>query len=214
MKGLTGVVISFFILFALGGESGRADLSFTAEEKSIEKKIESCIVNGNDNLWIISKRVYGVGHKWNLIYQANMNRIKNPNVLIPGTELIIPDVNTKLKKNIEVAPPGYKYVKTVRAHLTGYCPCSKCCGRHANGRTSINKNAWVMNGCAVDKRAIPYGWMVYIPGKGFRESDDTGSAMRRSWRRGIYHIDVRFRYHHEARRFNKWMNVKIYQPID
>jgi 3D (Asp-Asp-Asp) domain-containing protein len=179
------------------------------------KKIETYKIRKNDNLWIISKRVYGVGHKWEIIYQANINKIKNPNILIAGRVLAIPDKNTKVKRskksNVIKPPPGYEYVRTVRAKCTGYCKCSICCGRHANGRTSIGDKAWILNGVAADPRAIPYRWMVYVPGKGFREVDDTGSAMRRSWRRGIYHIDVRFASHSQAAKFNKWADIRIYR---
>jgi 3D (Asp-Asp-Asp) domain-containing protein len=175
-------------------------------------------VRKNDSLWKIAKRVYGQGSKWRIIYQANSQKIKNPNVIRAGQVLVIPPKNTKLKKvkkrsgRIQ-APAGYEYVGTVRAHVTGYCPCSICCGRHANGRTSIRDNAWILNGCAADPSAIPYRWKVYIPGIGFREVDDTGGAMKRSWRRGIYHIDLRYRYHYQAKKCNKWLNIGLYRKI-
>ena len=99
------------------------------------------------------------------------------------------------------APKGYVFWKRVRAKVTGYCPCVRCCGKYADGKTATGSNAWKPNGCAVDKRAIPYGTMVWIPGYGFRIADDTGSAMRRSWRRRRkFHVDVRTVYHWEARK--------------
>ena len=52
-----------------------------------------------------------------------------------------------------------------------------------------------------------------IPGVGIREVDDTGGRMRQSAKRGIYHIDVRFRTHKKAKRFGvKWLKVLISTP--
>ncbi|HQL64815.1 MAG TPA: LysM peptidoglycan-binding domain-containing protein [bacterium] len=47
-------------------------------------------VKKGDTLSSLTKRFYGEGVCWNKIYNANKSKIKNPNVLIPGTELIIP----------------------------------------------------------------------------------------------------------------------------
>lgn len=49
-------------------------------------------VKKNDSLWKIAQRpdVYGNGHKWKKIYEANKEKIKNPNKLRPGIVLIIP----------------------------------------------------------------------------------------------------------------------------
>lgn len=110
-------------------------------------------------------------------------------------------------------PSGYVYWKTVRAKVTAYEPSSKSCGSSADGKTSIGENAWVMDGVAADPRAIPYGSYVEIPGVGVREVDDTGSAMRRSWRsHGRYHIDLRVKYVSQAQRWGvKYLDVKLYK---
>jgi nucleoid-associated protein YgaU len=49
-------------------------------------------VKKNDSLWKIAQRadVYGNGNKWKKIYEANKEKIKNPNKLRPGIELVIP----------------------------------------------------------------------------------------------------------------------------
>ncbi len=49
-------------------------------------------VKKNDSLWKIAKRadVYGNGNKWRKIYEANKDKIKNPNKLRPGIVLVIP----------------------------------------------------------------------------------------------------------------------------
>lgn len=105
----------------------------------------------------------------------------------------------------------YYKVKSVKALVTAYCPCSKCCGSSADGKTSTGRDAFRHSGVAVAPRAIPYGCIVSIAGVGYRLADDTGGAMRRSWRKGTYHLDLRFRTHSEALEWGrKWMKVNIY----
>ncbi len=101
----------------------------------------------------------------------------------------------------------------VRSKVTAYCPCRVCCGVHANGRTAIGRDAGG-RGAAVDPQAVPYGSILRVPQAGYVETDDTGGAMRRSWRReGILHIDLRMRTHAEARRWGvRWLEVAIYRP--
>ena len=102
-------------------------------------------------------------------------------------------------------PSGYVYWKTLRVKATAYCPCSRCCGRHGDGKTSTMKNAWKPDGCAINPSEIPYGTMVYIPGVGFRVADDRGPAGRNK-------LDVRYVYHWQARNFGyKYLNVKLYK---
>jgi nucleoid-associated protein YgaU len=46
-----------------------------------------------ESLWRISskKEVYGKGSKWTKIYDANRDKIKNPDLIFPGQELVIPE---------------------------------------------------------------------------------------------------------------------------
>ena len=100
-----------------------------------------------------------------------------------------------------------------KANLTGYCPCSVCCGKNARfGRTSTGRDARARPlGAATDPRVVPYGCTILIPGVGRRVVDDTGGAMRQDAKRGILHIDVRFSTHAEARLFGKkWQWVTIW----
>lgn len=94
-------------------------------------------------------------------------------------------------KDIPSAPDGYEYWKTIDAKVTAYEPSEVSCGDYADGLTSLGDNAYVFDGVAADPKAIPYRTKVFISGKGFKEVDDTGIAMRRSWKKGKYHIDLR-----------------------
>jgi len=51
---------------------------------------KSYTVKKGDTLSLIARKFYGDAGQWKKIYQANHSKIKNPNILISGTELIIP----------------------------------------------------------------------------------------------------------------------------
>lgn len=47
-------------------------------------------VKRGDNLFNIAKYYYGNGNQWPLIYNANRNKISNPNLIYPGQVFVIP----------------------------------------------------------------------------------------------------------------------------
>lgn len=47
-------------------------------------------VKKGDCLWNIAKKFYGNGSKYGMIYNANKDKIKNPNLIYPGQVLLIP----------------------------------------------------------------------------------------------------------------------------
>ncbi len=105
--------------------------------------------------------------------------------------------------------------KIKRMKVTAYCPCKKCCGKYADGKTSIGKDAWKTLGVAADPILLPYGTRLNIPGVGIRIVDDTGGAMRQDAKKGICHIDVRFHNHETAEIFGvQWSNVEILSPVN
>lgn len=111
----------------------------------------------------------------------------------------------------EPTPSGWWWV---RATVTGYSPRDAIDAGHpstADTKTSTMKD-WRTHpyGIAADPRIIPYGTAVHVPGyleKSYPwqawEVDDTGGGMRRSWRRGIVHLDVRFKTTTSAKNFGK-----------
>lgn len=111
----------------------------------------------------------------------------------------------------KVQKPAGKY-REIWAVVTAYCPCSRCCGRNAAGITSQGTSAW-KPGVAADPRAISYGTKLFIPGYGTYVVDDTGGAMRRSWRNdGRVHVDIRMTYHWQAKEWGrKYMKIRLYQ---
>ena len=100
--------------------------------------------------------------------------------------------------------------RVVRMKCTGYCPCTKCCGPQACGLTSTGKDAYKTLGVVADRKLLPPGTKLDIPGVGTRLVDDTGGAMRQDAKKGICHIDIRFSTHQAALNFGvKWLDVKI-----
>jgi nucleoid-associated protein YgaU len=51
---------------------------------------DTYVVVAGDSLSKIAKRYYGDANKWNRIYEANRDQIKNPDLIHPGQRLTIP----------------------------------------------------------------------------------------------------------------------------
>ncbi len=102
---------------------------------------------------------------------------------------------------VELPVPDNSLV-AIRMIVTGYCPCDKCCGPHASGLTATGTStANHPTGIAAAPNLLPYGTQILVPGYcdgALQEVDDTGGAMRKDARKGVYHIDLRFRTHQEA----------------
>ena len=83
--------------------------------------------------------------------------------------------------------------------LTAYCPCSRCCGKWANGITATGTLAAEGRTIAVDPRVIPYGSTVTIyfsDGTSHTyTAEDCGGAIKEN------RIDVFFDDHQAAREF-------------
>ena len=47
-------------------------------------------VQAGDNLTKIARQVYGDGNKWKAIFDANRDKIKNPDLIHPGEVLTLP----------------------------------------------------------------------------------------------------------------------------
>ena len=48
------------------------------------------IIRRGDNLWRIARRNYGRGIKYQAIYAANRDRIRNPHWIFPGQVFVVP----------------------------------------------------------------------------------------------------------------------------
>ncbi len=53
-------------------------------------KIETATVSRGDSLWRISHLTYGAGMRYAVIYQANREQIRNPDLIYPGQVFVLP----------------------------------------------------------------------------------------------------------------------------
>jgi nucleoid-associated protein YgaU len=63
-----------------------------ADQNGGNMQAQTYTVQKDDTLQKISKKLFGSYGKWYKIYEANKSRIKNPNILKPGTVLDVPVV--------------------------------------------------------------------------------------------------------------------------
>ncbi len=75
------------------------------------------------------------------------------------------------------APSDFNYSKVMTIDATAYCPCSKCCGKWANGVTAYGLKAGY-GVAAVDPKVIPLGTKLYVEGYGYCIAGDTGGAIK------------------------------------
>ena len=61
-----------------------------AETSPAPKQETTYTVKKGDCLWNIAKKFYGDGSKYTKIYEANKDKIKNPNLIYPGQVFVIP----------------------------------------------------------------------------------------------------------------------------
>ncbi|MGY4474747.1 LysM peptidoglycan-binding domain-containing protein [Bradyrhizobium sp. USDA 3364] len=53
-------------------------------------KITTTTVARGDSLWRISQRAFGAGQRYAVIYRANQQQIRNPNLIYPGQVFVVP----------------------------------------------------------------------------------------------------------------------------
>lgn len=97
--------------------------------------------------------------------------------------------------------------QSVEMKVTAYCPCSKCCGRFADGITASNHKIQAGDTFAAADRKYPFGTKMIIPGY------DNGRTIKVLDRGGAItgnHIDVFFPTHEQALQWGvKYINVSI-----
>lgn len=59
-------------------------------ETTNPKSTGTYVVKAGDTLWAIAKKYYGNGSQYIKIFNANKDKIKNPNLIYPGQKLTIP----------------------------------------------------------------------------------------------------------------------------
>lgn len=79
------------------GSGGSKD----SQGAEVQKSLPVVIIRKGDNLWRISRRLYGDGVRYTTIYQANQDQIRNPDLIYPGQVFLTPegDLNWKPQAN-------------------------------------------------------------------------------------------------------------------
>ena len=114
----------------------------------------------------------------------------------------------------EPAPPRTRTIRCLVTAYTDHDPADVAAGYGKGITATLTKTSENPYGVAADPRALPYGTWVSIPGyrKGdWQAVDDTGSRVRRNWqRKGIIHLDVRFKTTYSAREWGtRWVEVEV-----
>ncbi len=76
------------------------------ENSPAPKKELTYTVKSGDTLWNIAKQVYGDGAKYTVIYEANKDKISNPNSIFAGQVIVIPDATAAQIAAIKTATPS------------------------------------------------------------------------------------------------------------
>jgi nucleoid-associated protein YgaU len=73
----------------------RVELPFSRAEPASEgpAPVDRIVVQPGNSLWRIARRVYGEGIRYTVIYQANRQMIRDPNLIYPGQVFEVPARN-------------------------------------------------------------------------------------------------------------------------
>jgi len=72
-------------------QTATADAQVAAAGTIVIPNINTAIVSRGDNLWRISQRIYGKGYRYTVIYGANQDQIRNPDLIYPGQVFVLPN---------------------------------------------------------------------------------------------------------------------------
>ena len=51
------------------------------------------VVQPGNSLWRIARRTYGAGMRFTLLYEANKDQIRDPDLIYPGQLFVVPKTN-------------------------------------------------------------------------------------------------------------------------
>lgn len=77
-----------------GRKADFSDVSSGASSTAPAASQQMYTVKSGDSLSKIAKHFYGDANAWHRIYDANRDKIKNPDLIHPGQEFTIPDASS------------------------------------------------------------------------------------------------------------------------
>jgi nucleoid-associated protein YgaU len=80
----------------MAGDKVIARLEFPfqrADPKEIESETLLVVVQPGNSLWRLARRTLGEGTRYTVIYQANRERIRDPDLIYPGQVFEVPRTN-------------------------------------------------------------------------------------------------------------------------
>jgi nucleoid-associated protein YgaU len=77
-----------------GNVVARVESPFQRAENVALAKDQSFVVQPGNSLWRIARRSYGEGLRYTVIYEANKDLIRNPDLIYPGQVFVIPPGNS------------------------------------------------------------------------------------------------------------------------
>lgn len=91
-------------------------VAFAAENYTVEK---------DDYLKKIAKQTYGDEGKWEIIYEANKEQIKNPNLIYVGQVLTIPDMDNATVESVVITEPVETIIPKVETPIPTQAPTAE-----------------------------------------------------------------------------------------
>jgi len=77
-----------------GRVTARVEMPFSRAEPMTDAPPEPfVIVQPGNSLWRLARRAYGAGVRYTMIFEANRNQIKDPNLIYPGQVFALPATN-------------------------------------------------------------------------------------------------------------------------
>ncbi len=128
-------------------------------------------VVSSDSLAKLSKKYYGDETKWKYIHEANKNKIRNPNILYIGLELLIPDITVLEKRdedrfyeNLSGREPDEEVFITTGTHIVRHGDTLFGIARKYYGDTAMWDKIYDANeDTIVHKRLLEVGQTLIIP---------------------------------------------------
>lgn len=78
------IVLTKVVAQGAGAQAGDQDAE-------VKKALPVVIIRKGDNLWRISRRLYGDGFRYTTIYKANQDQIRDPDLIYPGQVFLTPE---------------------------------------------------------------------------------------------------------------------------